>query len=295
MTKRLLQHINKSTRTVKVGREYTYTDFSITLPPEHLLCAYQRRHRLYDRFLPHLSKCLEPKSTVIDVGANCGDTLAAMYDANRTLMYICIEADERFYEFLKTNVARIEEVNKSASIYLHKALVGKHITNVVLDGSGGTKHAVIGDGRINNDAGGLVSQTLDYLVSLTNPTNISLLKSDVDGFDYDVIDSAESIIRSQSPLIFFECQCDTLDQKTAYQKTIARLQAFGYCDWIVFDNFGEIIFQTHEIEHIGQLLDYVWRQSVCRSTRTIYYFDILAVSGKDAGLVRRVVETYMAV
>ena len=62
--------------------KYQYRDFSIELPAEHLFPSFQEKHKLYDRFLPHLCKYLAPGSTILDVGANCGYSLAAMYNSN---------------------------------------------------------------------------------------------------------------------------------------------------------------------------------------------------------------------
>lgn len=281
--------IRKLKIALNMKTEYRYTDFSIALPADHLLPLYQERHYLYDKFLPHLSKYLEPKSTVIDVGANCGDTLAAMYDANSNLNYVCVEADEVFFDFLQKNVLRIKAIDENASIQTIKSLVGKHVTDVSLDGSGGTKKAIIGDSKNS-----ISSESLDHILSHSNATNIRLLKSDVDGFDYDVIDSADSILRAYSPIIYFECHFDHTFQKTGYEKTIANLRSKGYGNWVVFDNFGEVVLRTNDIQQINQLFDYVWRQNIGRTTRTIYYFDVLTSSSKDNQLVDTIIDDYIA-
>jgi hypothetical protein len=123
-----------------VPTEYRYRRYSILLPAEHLLPIYQKHHKRYDRFLPHLVKYLERAVTVIDVSANCGDTLAAMYDANGEVNYICIEPDDIFFSFLDENVRRIKSVDSHASVSSIKALVGKGVSSAMLEGSGGTKH-----------------------------------------------------------------------------------------------------------------------------------------------------------
>ena len=66
--------------------EYKYNDFSILLPADHMLPLYQKVHKKYDKFLPHLVKYIKNYSTIIDVGANCGDTLAGMVDANKNIV-----------------------------------------------------------------------------------------------------------------------------------------------------------------------------------------------------------------
>lgn len=262
-----------------------YKNFSIHLPMDHMLSATQNIHPLYDRFLPHLCKYLESNSTVVDIGANCGDTLAAMFDLNQTINFICIEPDDLFFNYLNHNVQRILEIVPTASIQTIKSLVGKNIYNVSLDGPASSKKAIVGGGSI-------VSSTLDQLLTQSNYSNISLIKIDVDGFDYDVIDSSEKTINEFFPLIFFECQHDHEYQKIAYEKTLAELQTKGYNNWAVFDNFGNFILQSTNLQQLTQFFDYVWRQNSKLATRTIYYFDILAIPKNKISLIDRVIADY---
>jgi len=286
---RLSLYIRRVRIALNINIKYQYNSFFIELPAEHLLPSYQKQNKLYDRFLPHISKYLAPGSTVVDVGANCGDTLAAMYESNPSIAFICIEPYQVFYEFLQKNVLRIKEFDKQASINTVNSLVGKYITSASLEGMGGTRRAVV-DGKETS----ISSRSLDDILSQREVTHIRLLKSDVDGFDYDVIDSAESIIDLNAPIIYFECQFDNAIQKAGYEKTIANLEAKGYGEWVIFDNCGEVVLHTSDIQIVNQLLDYVWRQNTGHSTRTIYYYDILAVTKKDSVLMERVIDDYIA-
>lgn len=269
---------------------YKYSDFSIFLPSDHLLPKYQREHPLYDRFLPHLSKFLEPNSIVVDIGANCGDTLAAMVDKNREINFICIEPDNDFFGYLQKNVKLIEDLRKKNSVKVIKALVGKAISNVVLEGSGGTKKASINN---NIDEEQIhVSNTLDDILLSCNIEGVRLIKSDVDGFDYDVIDSASATLEDSKPLLFFECQVDNETQKNGYKKTISELFLKGYSTWVVFDNFGNTMVKLHDPRQLEQIIEYVWRQNIGKSTRTIYYVDLLACVSEDEKFVVQVIDEY---
>lgn len=265
---------------------YRYKDFSILLPADHMLPIYQRDHPRYDRFLPHLAKYIVASDTVIDVGANVGDTLAGMTEANSTLNYICIEPDDLFFEHLTQNISRIKRAKNDLKVFAIKSLVGKAVSGVNLEGRAGTKHAVI------NSKGKIRSQPLDELLSDAPHSTIRILKTDVDGFDYDVIDSSLSVIRSNKPLIYFECQLDYAYQRVGYEKTLFALESEGYCDWTVFDNFGDVVLRTRDMDIIIQLMNYIWRQNRGKSVRTIYYYDVLAVQSEDAALVDRVLAEY---
>ena len=263
---------------------YQYKDFSIKLPANHLLPEYQNAHPKYDRFLPHLVKYATSSDTIVDIGANVGDTLAGMAEKNSTSNYICIEPDDTFYKHLEENINRIKKSITGFKIKTIKALVGKNISNVSLDGKGGTKHAIIDNG------GTIKSLPLDEMIPYE--LNVRVLKSDVDGFDYDVLDSSMSVIETHKPIIFFECQYDFEYQKNGYSKTLKILESVGYCDWTVFDNFGEVIVRTNNVSIVDQLMNYLWQQNIGNATRTINYFDILSVQKDDSLLIDKVLIEY---
>jgi FkbM family methyltransferase len=267
--------------------EHHHGSFSIQLPPGHRLPEYQRANRLYDRFLPTLARHLEPDALVVDVGANCGDTVAAMFEANPALRFLCVEPDPEFFRFLEANVARIRAASGRASIATHRALIGVEVKSADLEGIGGTLHAVA-----RGDGGGLRSVTLDAL--LQGVTALPrLIKSDVDGFDYDVIHSAQDALRRCHPLLFFECQIDTTAQKEGFERLLAGLADSGYSNWAAFDNFGNPLLRTGDVQALRQLLDYIWRQTQKQSTRTIYYVDILACHRDDVALVDAALEAFL--
>jgi FkbM family methyltransferase len=266
--------------------EYRYGNFSIQLPPGHMLPAYQRGHPKYDRFLPHLAKHLSASDRVIDVGANVGDTLAAMYEANPKLRYICIEPDDLFFDQLLANIERIRQAGNIVDVRAIKALVGASVSASSLDGRDGTKHAVA------TENGKIASEPLDKLIGPDEGQSIRLLKTDVDGFDYDVINSASSIIENSRPYIFFELQNDNESQYAEYLKTLKKLESAGYTDWFIFDNFGSLMFKAPDIRAIEQIMSYVWNQNIGRSTRTVYYVDVLAVQKSDTGFIEEVLKSY---
>jgi FkbM family methyltransferase len=277
-----------------VRTEYRYRRYSILLPAEHLLPTYQKFHKRYDRFLPHLVKYVGSGVTVIDVGANCGDTVAAMYDGNSEVHYICIEPDDIFFRYLDQNVRRIKSVDNHASVSIFKALIGKSVGRAALEGAGGTKHAVVDDGESSH--GRMVSSvTLDDLLAGLPASDIRVLKSDVDGFDYDVIDSAERLVRVQTPILFFECYFGDEAQKTAYKRTISALTGHGYEEWTVFDNFGEVILQRSDVGALFQLMDYVGRQNSGCTTRTIHYFDVASATALHKGILDAAVADYVRI
>ena len=264
--------INKIYKIFNLSKKYKYKYFSIYMPADHALPTYKKLNKNYDRFLPHLVKYFKSaKYTVVDIGANVGDSLAGMIEKNSKLNFICIEADNSFYDYLKKNLQIIKKNIKNAKIKIIKEFVGNNVTNVFLKGKNGTKKA-----EINTNGGGIKCVPLDKILS--NESNIRLIKTDTDGFDYDVLNSSISIIKKNKPLIFFEYQFENKNKIYSYSKTFKQLEKIGYCDWVIFDNYGTIILRTNQLKIIKQLTNYINLQNNLRGTRTIYYFDIFVFS-----------------
>ncbi len=287
VTKKLMRAKRQSMRMAGVMVEYQCGRFVIQLPADHDLPVYQKNHQQYDRFLPVLVKRIQAPGTVIDVGANVGDTLAFMIDANSQMAYVCVEPDAEFFDLLQKNIERIRAVCGDTKVEAINSLAGKSVENVGLVGSAGTKHAVVG-------AGNQASVTIDEMLRDRNLPTVRLLKSDVDGFDFDVLNSAEGLLQAERPILFFECQYLLEFQRDEYLVTIGKLHSLGYQSWCVFDNFGALILQATDIAVLAQLIDYVSRQNFGKSTRTVHYFDILAWAPDDDAVVSAAISDYQA-
>jgi FkbM family methyltransferase len=268
-------------------RRYSVGEFEIALSIDHMLPEYQRSHPLYDRFLPHLAAHLPRDATIVDVGANCGDTLAALASVQPAARYLCIEPDATFFKLLEANIRVIESHLPTANIFAVKALVGRSVGSATLVGTDGSKHAVVG-----TDGDGLRTRSLDSIFAESRLTDLTLLKSDVDGFDYDVLDSAEVLLREQSPILFFECQYEHAFQKDGFDRLVMRLAEIGYRQWTLFDKFGAKAFTTENVADVQQLFSYVWIQNQGKSTRTINYFDLLAVGNRHYENVAAALNSY---
>ena len=236
---------------------YSIGGVTINLPPDHKLPVYQRKYKDYDRFLPHLVKHLSSGSLVVDVGANVGDTLAAMVSSNDDLRYVCIEADDVFFDYLEANLRIIESVYPSVKCRCFNEFVGKNVNNVALEGVGGTKHAVL---KVNEI--GMNSKPLDQILSEFDYREISLIKTDVDGYDYDIINSAKNILSGADPILYYECMYDYEDQLSGYIEILDFLNSMEYTNFILFDNFGCLVTKSDNLDVIIQLLK-VYLEAEC--------------------------------
>lgn len=263
-----------------------FKTFSIELPSEHPLLGYQKDHPKYDTFLPYLALHSKPSETILDIGANVGDTLAAMAEVNPTTKYVCIEADELFFRYLLKNTEKITSSLPGLEVQNIQAFVGGKINNVSLEGGKGTKRADL------NKPGAVQAISLDQLAKEKGFPIVSILKTDTDGFDYDVLESSMRTIERDKPMLYFECQIDHEYQKKGYLEIFKKLEKLGYCDWTFFDNFGDIIIRTNSGQIIRQMVDYVWCKTAEKAHKTIYYYDILTTQKNKATMVDQTLRQY---
>ena len=241
------------------------------MPKDHSLPSYFHLEPLRDRFLPLLARHLPPNSTAVDVGANVGDTLAAIVSENELVNYICIEGDEEFSEYLESNVALILSTNPALKISVVNALVGQGLAGK-LEGNHGTKSLT------EQAFGPLEAQSLDKILADNSAKNVSLVKVDTDGFDLNVLFSAAQTIETHQPILFFEVYLKDIAAVEHYSTLVKRLFGAGYKNWSFFDNFGNLICRDVVIEQAVQLFNYLWMQDQGKSPRTFTNYDVVTSS-----------------
>ena len=267
-------------------RSYKFGKYSIKIDYFHPLPEFQIRHPYYDRFLPCLVKSFPEGSVVVDVGANVGDTLVSLVSANERLEFICVEASKDIFPELVRNCDDIKSQNENLQIEVVNQLVGAEISNVRLGKKLWTEHAVVGGGDLTPAP---MSSILDDL--RVDSTRIALLKTDVDGFDWDVLRSSFSAITHQ-PYLYFECHVKPIDQYKKYEQLFADLTSIGYQEFAFFDNFGQFILATSSLSCISEMLSYIRRQASSQSTRTIEYYDVLAYPSSRKDEAREIISGY---
>lgn len=265
----------------------------LELPAEHLLPEYQAAHRLYDRFLPHLAARLAPGDAVVDVGANVGDTLAALLAGQGGLQLLALEPDAGFFAVLERNAWRLRAAYPTASIELRAVLVGDGDRPRALVGGGGTRRAVPAPAGV----AGQCPRRLDQLLAEAPSgfrQRLRLLKSDVDGADHEVIASALGSLLQLRPMLFFECQVVDQAARTGYLDCLRPLLDGGYSELFLFDNFGRPLPTADKRapldelrHHIDQLL------APPPEAPRIHYLDVLLTTRADRPLAERAVAAHL--
>jgi FkbM family methyltransferase len=259
-------------------QEFQIGRYQIFIPIDHALPSYQADHLLYDRFLPFL----------------VADTLFAILNQKPDAKVLCIEADDIFFDLLKTNIANNQDLIQTADLKLASHLVGTGNFSGSLIGSAGTKSLVLSDPQLETPTSSFLS--LDRIIKNQHidPDYIKIIKIDTDGFDFDVIASAKDLLSQKTPLIYFENQFSNDLQRSGYSKMYEMLIEHKYTTFYVFDNFGMLMLRTTNIQILDGLNTYLDFQNRQKTTRTIYYYDILCATESDVDLCDRSIADYHA-
>jgi hypothetical protein len=117
--------------------------------------------------------------------------------------------------------------------------------------------------------------------NLCRPLNmpVSLIKVDIDGWDFEALLSGASVLRTQHPDLFFEV--DPFDHFTrmGYLDFLPKLEDFGYTHLIIFDNFGNLLDATSDW---SSATDFVSKSGFpFRERGSFFYVDIYATANME--------------
>jgi len=176
--------------------------------------------------------------TVIDVGANVGDTIAVLKSAI-DLPIIAVEGDDVCYDFLQRNVQQFQNVSlvksylgeKSQSVSVNLEHIGWNTT--IIPEEGGNRQIIL--------------STLDEIIVKGGfaDRQLKLLKVDVEGFDTIVLRGALDIIQLHKPVLFFEYNRKSM--KAINEEGLSTILSFvnyGYQKIVFFDHKGNLVLAT---------------------------------------------------
>jgi FkbM family methyltransferase len=270
------------------GRYYTVGGLPLEIPRDHMLPQFQEQHPLYDRFLPFIGSAAPEGSWIVDVGANVGDTVAALVPETKASI-LAIEGHDTFYRYFLRNMGQLD-VPARSRVRCVRALVGSGSVQGDLQAESGTAKLIQNSSSTSSTS----CRTLDEITQSQGirPDQVFLLKTDTDGFDADVLVSAKQILRSGNPILYFENQVDTREQAQRFKQLYRFLADYGYESYWVLDNFGNPLLESIESRALDMLTDYLLTQQERRSTRTFYYCDVLAAKPDRQEEITRAIERY---
>jgi FkbM family methyltransferase len=254
-------------RKTKIAGDAVYAigRYTLHLPAEHPLPSFQRAHRLYDRLL----RALAPEDFdgwIVDIGANIGDSAAALADGPAK-KFLCIEPSPKFFSYLSKNAAIIAA--GGATLRLAQVAIGFGQGDITLAEGAGTARRASAGTRVQ-------CIPLDQLVAAHCGSDvIGFIKCDVDGYDAEALLSGTRIIERDRPILLFECDLPDRNEMACYARLVGFLLDTGY-KITAFDNFGLPLCDLTDVAVFQQMLRYLQWLRDTRSTRTFYYIDCFA-------------------
>jgi FkbM family methyltransferase len=231
----------------------------LKLPLSHSLPRTRRRYPGYAENLGQLARILARLggTTMIDVGANVGDSAAIVKAHAPSLAILCVEADPSYIPFLHSNTARWTDVEVAAPVLLSDK-AGP------VDGSlvraEGTSRFVTSTG--NSTRASTLEDVVSKWPAFAHPC---LLKSDTDGFEEKVLHGATQILAESGPSLFLEYDPRMLSTcGSTGLGILSWLRQFGYDRILYYDKFGNPMIRASLADEalLQQLDEYAARDTV---------------------------------
>lgn len=255
-----------------------------------MVCRFSHKTPGYQYIYPQMNRQLlyaaryiraqrERPLTIVDVGANIGDTVLniGITDAK----YICIEGNPDFADLLRENLKDFDyELDE---VYITDTGAAR----------GNVAHAADGTARASEEGGdGPVEMTsVDGLFDRKYPDleHLDIFKVDTDGYDFRVLRSAEKVLTRYSPAVFFEWDKTYLEENGEDPLSGFRLlKKLGYSSAILFDHVGELLLEirTDDMEGLRHCMDCIAGEKLEDDNRRINYYDVLCFPD-GSGLTNR--------
>jgi len=257
--------------------------FRIETDNRELIKSYQY-HPLTNTVIARVVAALaakEPSLAMIDVGANCGDSLAIAKTAF-DLPVLCIEPDEHLFGLLEANLHQFKDVT-ALQQYLGEH-TGSEAFTVTKTGWNNTLVQAP-----DSSATSLTFKTLDEASETWAHRNKTrFLKCDTEGFDVRVLHGAKNLISATNTVILFEYNRDSMSGcGEEGLRVFSFLEQLGYGPVLFYDAYGRFLAASTLSQHelMRDLHDYI--EGVLGA---VLYFDVVAFSKKDELLARQFIE-----
>lgn len=250
----------------------------LAMPMSHALPRILLRHPDYSANLGRIADALfskYPNLTMIDIGANIGDT-AAIIRKTLPIPILCIDGDPTFFQLLKRNVRQWKDIE------LEHSYVGAKSGTIParMNSRDGSGHLTI-DSHQQTDVKGL----LDIIKLHPRFLSAKLLKLDTDGLDTIIVKGAVNFLCAAQPAIYIEYDpFFFLRHDPSGFDVFECLRRAGYETALFFRNTGEIHAEVSLVdeESLHEL------HEECSNQGGKRYFDICFFHRRDIDLSRAI-------
>lgn len=222
-------------KTVKVG------NYQVLMPGNNPLLHTYTIYPDFNSNLGRLAAAIAkkyPGMTVLDIGANVGDTISIIKSVI-DIPVIGIEGDPVTFQYLEKNARQFNKVSIVNTFLGEK----KQDVKVDLDKSGWNTTVIPAA-----TGGKTISlTTVDEVLNEERFTNstIKLLKTDIEGFDTIVLRGAYDTVKKYQPALFFEYNRENMQAiNEEGLSTILSFARYGYEKIAFFDHKGRLLLAT---------------------------------------------------
>jgi FkbM family methyltransferase len=246
--------------------------YTIKAPLSHPLRDILPKYPDYNfnlgRILGYLEET-EKEVSLIDIGANIGDTIAFVRNHSDAPI-LCIDGSEEYFPLLLSNSALFSGVQTC------KAIVGAETgpNNIKVSAKKNT-------GSVTTGSSSIPVRTLENILEeFSQFKNARVLKSDTDGYDTIILRSCEGYLKARNPVLFFEYDPFYIrNSKDNPSEFLQYLVSCNYRYFIVYTNVGDLLIGL-DIQKDTSLLDQLTQYFTGREGQL--FADICAYSEKDS-------------
>ena len=209
----------------------------LLVPLDHDLPFIRALHPQYSANIGRLCRYIaesDPETTIVDIGANIGDTVAIIREHCQSPI-LCIEPNPRYFRLLQANLqrARLPDVQ---SIEAFVATYTGEIRGQLVSGAGSGHFTLTGDGAMQARR---LSDILEDYPQFLRPR---VVKIDTDGFDCSILRSELEWLEDVQPVVFFEYDPFFFTPHAYDGSQIFKdLLNAGYTFAIFYDNVGDYL------------------------------------------------------
>lgn len=224
--------------------------------------------------------CKYPDKSIIDIGANVGDTAAviAHHCPNRLIL---VEGSDFYIKYLMVNAPRLGNEFEIHKVFLNDGNPMKG----TLQHWGGTAVFAITDQ-------GPVTETI-RLGDLTKDS-VCFVKSDTDGYDFGILTAGIEWIAAGKPALLYECQIGSAGELDAAVLLTSRLRDAGYAHFIVWDASGNHMLSTSDTGQLDGIQRYLLKTSNAGRPGNMSNLDIACFHARDRDVYDAVNDWYVS-
>ncbi len=201
---------------------YRIEGVELLLPLSHELPFYRQDHPHYNEAVGRIAARLG--GPVVDVGANVGDTAAAIR-ALTDVPILCVEGDERFFRLLERNALRLDPPPELERAFVEAPARGR------VEAARGTARVLAGGDELPSKP---LARILEEHRRFAEP---ALLKLDTDGYDVPILLANLELLARLQPVLFFEYDPHLGAEPVVFE----QLRNVGYRRAHVYENTGEFV------------------------------------------------------